>query len=113
MNSKLRISEMVRFENFLWQHHNPAEVLEDWAEKATEGIVRLSIACEFDPSEVQLPLSPVVDGYVRHAHEWFRIPLSKRDPNEISRDFYPGSALTDIELRWVAIHIQNAIIPAE
>lgn len=112
MNSKLRNSEMVRFENFLWQHHNPAEVLEDWAEKATEGIVCLSVTCELDPSEVRLPLSPVVDAYVRNAHEWFRTPLSERDPNEIIRDFYPGVALTDTELRWVAVHIQNALIPA-
>lgn len=103
---------MLRFENFLWQHHNPAECLEDWAEKATVGIMRLAVECELDPSDVQLPLSPVVHSYVRLAHEWFRTPLSERRPDEISRDFYPGCALTDAELRWVAVHIQNALVPA-
>lgn len=111
--AKPRVAEMMRFENFLWQHHNPAEVLEDWADKATEGIMRLAVSCMLDPSEVQLPLSPVVDGYVRHAHEFFRIPVEERGEDEIVRDFYPGAELTDDELRWVARHIQDGIIPAD
>ena len=111
--SKLRIAEMVRFENFLWSHHNPAEVLEDWADKATSGIVRLSLDCDLDPSDVLLPLSPVVLDYVRHAHDWFRTPLSERDEDEMSRYFYPGVPLTDDELRWVARHVQDGIIPAD
>lgn len=104
---------MVRFENFLWKHHNPAEVLEEWALNATECIARLAVTCELDPSSVQLPLSPIVESYVRNAHEWFRTPLSERGENEFIRDFYPGDALSDAELRWVAVHIQNGIIPAE
>ena len=111
--TKPRVAEMMRFENFLWQHHNPAEVLEDWADKATEGIMRLAVSCMLDPSEVQLPLSPVVDGYVRYAHEFFRIPVEERGEDEIVRDFYPGAELTDDELRWVARHIQDGIIPAD
>lgn len=102
---------MLRFENFLWAKFNPAEVLEDWVDKATEGIMRLAVSCMLDPSEVQLPLSPVVDGYVRHAHEFFRIPVEERGEDEIVRDFYPGAELTDDELRWVARHIQDALIP--
>lgn len=104
---------MVRFENFLWKHFNHAEVLEEWADKATEGIFRLSVACELAPSEVQFPLSPVVDGYVKHSHEFFRTPISEREPGECTLDFYPGAALTDDELRWVAVHIQPALIPSE
>lgn len=111
--SKLRIAEMMRFENFLWSHHNPAEVLEDWADDATSGIMRLAVLCDLDPCDISLPLSPVVLDYVRHAHEWFRTPLSERDENEVSRDFYPGAALSDDELRWVARHVQDGIIPAD
>lgn len=103
---------MCRFENFLWAHHNPAEVLEDFADRATQGIFALSVACELDPSDIILPLAPEVREYVRHAHEWFRTPLSERDPDEISRDVYSGEPLTEDELRWVAVHIQSSIIPA-
>lgn len=109
---KNRNLEMVCFENFLWEHHNPAEVLEDWAEKATIGIINLSIECSLDPTEIKLPLSSVVDDYVRQAHEWFRTPPPQSDGIKFCRAFYSGDALTDEELRWVAIHIQNAIIPA-
>lgn len=103
---------MLKFENFLWAHHNPAECLQDWAEQTTEAVFRLSVVANLDPTEVVLPLSPVVFSYVRHAHDWFRTPLSERDENEISRDFYPGAALSENELRWVAVHIQSALIPA-
>ena len=111
--ANLRISEMLRFENFLWANFNPAEVLEEWADKATSGIMRLAVDCDLDPSDVVLPLSPVVLGYVLHAHDWFRTPLSERDANDITRDFYPGAPLTDDELRWVARHVQDGIIPAD
>lgn len=104
---------MVSFENFLWAHHNPAEVLEEWAMKATEGIMTLSVSCSLDPTGIRLPLSPFVESFVRNAHEFFSTPLSERDENEMIQDFYPGVALTDDELRWVAVHIQNALIPAE
>lgn len=103
---------MLRFENFLWEHHNPAECLEDFAEQITEAVFRLSVVANLDPTEIVLPLSPTVLNYVRFAHEWFRTPLEERDSHEVSRDFYPGCALTDEELRWVAVHIQSEIIPA-
>lgn len=109
---KLRNSEMVRFENFLWKHYNPAEVLEEWADKATDGIMQLSITCNLDPTGIVLPLSPFVETVVRDAHKWFRTPLSERSGDEFNSEFYHGEALTDDELRWIAIHIQNALIPA-
>lgn len=59
-----------------------------------------------------LPLSDAVDDYVRFAHEWFRTPLTERSNGEIEHNFYPGVELTEEELRWVAVHIQNALIPA-
>lgn len=103
---------MCRFENFLWKHFNPAEVLEEWADETTDAVFRLSVVADLDPSEILLPLSPTVLSYVRNAHEWFRTPLSERDPREVSKDFYEGDALSDGELRWVAIHIQSALIPS-
>lgn len=110
--SNLRNAEMCRFENFLWAHHNPAECLEEWADETTEAVFRLSVVADLDPSEILLPLSPTVLSYVRNAHEWFRTPLSERDPREVSKEFYPGAALSDGELRWVAIHIQSSLIPS-
>ena len=103
---------MCRFENWLWQHHNPAEVLEDFADRATEGIFALAVSLELDPTAIVLPLAPEVHAYVVQSHKWFRTPLSERHPLEISRDVYPGEALSDDELRWVARHIQDALIPA-
>ena len=111
--SKLRNSEMLRFENFLWQHHNPAECLEDFAEQTTEAVFRLSVVADLDPTEIVLPLSPTVLSYVRHAHEFFRTPVEERGENEIEREFYPGDALSEDELRWVALHVQSSIIPAD
>ena len=108
----LRISEMMRFENFLWSHHNPAEVLEEWADKATKSVYNLSADCCLDPYGIVLPLSDAVDDYVRFAHEWFRTPLTERSGGEFNNDFYPGAELTEEELRWVAVHMQNALIPA-
>ncbi|MCM1066813.1 MAG: hypothetical protein NC418_04465 [Muribaculaceae bacterium] len=111
--SKLRNVEMCRFENFLWRHHNPAECLEDFAEQTTKSLFWLSVITELDPTEIVLPLSPTVLSYVRHAHEFFRTPVDERGVNEIEREFYPGAALSEEELRWVALHIQSAIIPAD
>lgn len=103
---------MCRFENFLWQHFNPAEVLEEWADLATEAVMRFALAFDVNPDEVPLPPSSEVMNYVRYAHEFFRTPLSERDPGEVLLDVYPGEALTEDELRWVARHIQASIIPA-
>lgn len=111
--SKLRNAEMVRFENFLWQHHNPAECLEDFAEKTTDAIIGLSVVADLAPTEIVLPLSPVVLSFVRHAHEFFRTPVEERGENEFLREFYSGAALSEDELRWVAVHVQSALIPAE
>lgn len=38
--------------------------------------------------------------------------MEMRQPGENIFGFYPGIALTQDELRWVALHIQSAIIPA-
>lgn len=103
---------MCRFENFLWAHHNPAEVLEEWAEDVTSAIARLAFSADLDPSDIVFTLSPTVLSYVRDAHEFFRTPLEMRDPGELVTEFYPGAALSEEELRWVAIHIQSAIIPS-
>lgn len=108
----VREADVFRFENFLWKHHNPSEVLEEWAQDVTAAIAHLSVVSGIDPCDIDLPLSDAVLDYVRNAHEFFRIPLSDRDPNEILTDFYPGDALSDDELRWVARHIQGCIIPA-
>lgn len=110
--SKLRNVEMLRFENFLWRHHNPAECLEGFAEQTTEAVFRLSVVADLDPTEIVLPLSPTVLSYVRQAHEFFRTPVEERGENEIMREFYPGDALSEDELRWVALHIQADLIPA-
>lgn len=104
---------MLRFENWLWEHYNPAEVFEDWAEKTTEAVMALAIAADLDPSEIVLPLS--VEGIFKPIcgfHDLFRTPLEEREPSDSVFGFYPGVALTKEELRWVAIHIQNALIPA-
>lgn len=108
----LRSSEMCRFENWLWRHHNPAEVLEEWADATTEAVFALSVVADLDPTDIVLPLSPIVLSYVRHAHEFFRTPVEERGENEVVREFYSGDALSEDELRWVAIHIQSNIIPA-
>lgn len=110
--SKLRTSEICRFENFLWRHHNPAECLEEFAEQITEAIFCLSVVADLDPTEIVLPLSPIVLSYVTHAHEFFRTPVEERGANEIECAFYPGDALSEDELRWVARHIQADLIPA-
>ena len=112
MTTSLRISEMLRFENWLWEHYNPAEVFEDWAEKTTEAVMALSIAANLDPTEVVLPLSDAIFKPLRELHDLFRTPLGEREPGECVFDFYPGEALTEDELRWVALHIQSALIPA-
>nr|DAW70451.1 MAG TPA: hypothetical protein [Caudoviricetes sp.] len=109
---KLRTLEMLRFENWLWQHYNPAEVFEDWADKTTEAVMALSIAADLDPTEIALPLSDAIIKPLRELHNLFRTPLEERDPSECIFGFYPGEALTEDELRWVAVHIQSALIPA-
>ncbi len=109
----LRNLEMLRFENWLWQHYNPAEVFEDWASNTTEAIMALAVAAALDPSEIVIPLSE--DGIFKPLcalHDFLRTPLSERHPNEVCREFYPGVALTEEELRWVALHIQANLIPA-
>lgn len=108
----LRTTEMLRFENWLWEHYNPAEVFEDWAEKTTEAVFRLSVVADLDPTEIVLPLSDAVFKPLSELHALFRTPLEERDPGECIFDFYPGEALTDDELRWVALHIQSSLIPA-
>lgn len=55
--TNLRNSEMLRFENWLWENYNPAEVFEDWADKTTEAVMALAIAADIDPTEIVLPLS--------------------------------------------------------
>lgn len=108
----LRNSEMLRFENWLWEHYNPAEVFEDWAEKTTEAVMALSIVAELDPTEITLPLSDAIFKPLRELHDLFRTPLEERKPGESIFGFYPGVALSEDELRWVAFHIQSALIPA-
>lgn len=109
----LRSSEMCRFENWLWQHFNPAEVFEDFADKATEGIFALSVACSLDPSDIVLPLSEEqIFRPICAIHEEVRRPLDQRTGDECCEAFYPGEALSEDELRWVARHIQDALIPA-
>lgn len=110
---KLRTNEMLRFENWLWKNYNPAEVFEDWASKTTEAVMRLSIVAELDPTEVVLPLSDAIYLPLREMHHFFRTPVESRPENECFREFYPGVALTDDELRWVALHVQSALIPAD
>ncbi len=104
---------MLRFENWLWEHYNPAEVFEDWAEKTTEAVMALAVAADLDPSAIVLPLSE--EGIYRPLcaiHDLLRIPVEERAYGVISDVFYPGVALTKDELRWVALHIQSALIPA-
>ena len=108
----LRTNEMLRFENWLWEHYNPAEVFEDWAEKTTEAVFRLSVVADLDPTEIVLPLSDAIFKPLSELYILFRTPLEEREPGECIFDFYPGVALTDDELRWVALHIQSALIPA-
>ena len=108
----LRSSEMCRFENWLWKHYNPAEVFEDWAEKTTEAVFALSVAADLDPSDIVLPLSDSIFKPICAIHEFARTPVAERSEDEVCYDFYPGAALTDDELRWVALHIQSALIPA-
>lgn len=110
--SKNRIPEMCAFENFLWTHFNPAEVLEEWAGETTEAVMRLAIVAECDPSEISLPISDRVLEYVVEAHAFFRTPLEERSPNEGYRtQFFSGPELSQEELRWVARHIQANLIP--
>lgn len=103
---------MLRFENWLWQNYNPAEVFEDWAEKTTEAVMALSVAADLDPSEIMLPLSDAIFKPLCELHALFRTPLEKREPGDSIFGFYPGAALSEQELRWVALHIQSALIPA-
>lgn len=113
MKTKLRTSEMLRFENWLWEHYNPAEVFEDWADKTTEAIMALAIAADLDPSDIVLPLSEEgIFTPICGLHDFLRTPVEERDPSEVCRDFYPGVALSEGELRWVALHIQSALIPS-
>lgn len=110
---ELRNLEMLRFENWMWQHYNPAEIFEDWAEKTTDAIVALSVAAQLDPSEVVLPLSE--EGIYKPLcalHDYLRTPIEDRPNGDFCEAFYPGVALTEDELRWVALHIQSALIPA-
>ena len=109
---KQRTSEMLRFENWLWKNYNPAEVFEDWAEKTTEAIMSLSIVAELDPTEIVLPLSDAIFKPLSELHALFRTPVEEREPGERIFGFYPGEALTEEELRWVALHIQSSLIPA-
>lgn len=110
---KFRTLEMLRFENWLWEHFNPAEVFEDWAEKTTEAVFRLSVVADLDPTEIVLPLSEeAIFKPIRAIHHDARVPLEERGADETYLDFYPGEALSDDELRWVALHIQSALIPA-
>ena len=108
----LRNSEMLRFENWLWENYNPADVFEEWAEKTTEAIMSLSIVAELDPTEIVRPLSDAIFKPLRELHDLFRTPLEERLPGESIFGFCPGEALTEDELRWVALHIQSALIPA-
>lgn len=109
----LRNLEMLRFENWMWENYNPAEVFEDWAEAATEAVFALSVAADLDPTEIVLPLSEKgILEPLRAIHDFVRTPLEKRPDDEVCSAFYPGVALTDDELRWVAMHIQSALIPA-
>ncbi|MGN0206762.1 MAG: hypothetical protein ACI4BC_05920 [Muribaculaceae bacterium] len=112
--SKLRINEMIRFENWLWKHYNPAEVFADWADETTKALMALAEAAELAPSDIVLPLSEKgIYNPLCELHDLFLTPLDKRLPGECVFEFYPGEALTKDELRWVALHIQSAIIPAE
>ena len=111
--NNLRNLEMLRFENWMWEHYNPAEVFEDWAEKTTEAVMALAIAADLDPSDIVLPLSE--EGIFKPIcglHDFLRTPVEERDPGEVCREFYPGVALTKDELRWVALPIRSALIPA-
>lgn len=109
----LRIHEMLCFENWLWKHYNPAEVFEDWAEKTTEAVMALAIAADLDPSDIVLPLSEnSIFKPLCGIHDFVRTPVEDRPDTELCRDFYPGVALSEDELRWVAIHIQKSLIPA-
>lgn len=104
---------MLRFENWMWEHYNPAEVFEDWAEKTTEAVFRLAVAADLAPSEVVLPLSE--EGIYKPLcalHDFLCTPVEDRKEGEVCTEFYPGVALTMDELRWVALHIQSALIPA-
>lgn len=110
---ELRNLEMLRFENWLWKHYNPAEVFEDWAEKTTEAVMALAIAADLDPSDIVLPLSEnSIFKPPCGIHDFVRTPVEDRPDTELCRDFYPGVALSEDELRWVAIHIQKSLIPA-
>lgn len=108
----LRNSEMLRFENWLWSNYNPADVFEDWAEKTTEAVIALSIAADLDPTEIVLPLSDAIFKPLSELHALFRTPMEECEPVDSIFGFYPGKALTEDELRWVALHIQSALIPA-
>ena len=109
---ELRNLEMIRFENWLWKNYNPAEVFEDWANAATEAVFALSVAADVDPTEIVLPLSEKgILEPLRLIHDYVRTPVEERD-HDICNAFYPGAALTDDELRWVALHIQSSLIPA-
>ncbi len=108
----LRNSEMLRFENWLWKHYNPAEVFGDWADKTTGAVIRLAVAADLDPTEIVLPLSDAIFKPLRELHDLFRTPMDKRQPGDEVFGFYPGEALSEDELRWVALHIQSALIPA-
>lgn len=81
--------------------------------KTTEAVFALSVAADLDPSEIVLPLSE--EGIFKPLcgiHDFVRTPVEDRPDTELCRDFYPGVALSEDELRWVAIHIQNSLIPA-
>lgn len=108
----LRIREIVRFENFLWEHQNPAECLEDWAWETTEAIKKLSSVSGIPMTQIALPLSSMTYSWVKEMHDFLRTPVSERGENESILDFYSGAELTDDELLWVANHIQSDIIPA-
>lgn len=104
---------MLRFENWLWRHYNPAEVFEDWAADTTQAVMALAVAAHLDPSDIILPLSEEgIFEPLRRIHDFVRTPPSEREAGESSLGFYPGTALTETELRWVAVHIQSALIPA-
>ncbi len=112
MKKNLRSSEMCRFENWLWKHYNPAEVFEDWADATTEAVFALSVAADLDPSDIVLPLSDSIFKPICALHDFVRTPVDERPEHEMNIDYYPGVALTEDELRWVALHIQSALIPA-
>lgn len=99
------------FVDLCFDDWHPGEVLEVFASDITCRAASLAFALGVDSSDIALPLSPSVVGYVRSALELFMSPADARseyDPDAVWRH----RALTEEEIACAARMIQDAIIPA-